>query len=88
MWAQPGAQAEVLRLTDGRTILAWERIISDDVWLVREGSLGADGRIVAGPTMIHVAEHQDGLDAARARELAALGVDAGLDQPACAHSHI
>jgi hypothetical protein len=52
MWAQPGAQAEVLRLTDGRTILAWERIISDDVWLVREDSLGADGRIVAAMALV------------------------------------
>jgi hypothetical protein len=33
-------------------ILAWERIISDDVWLVREDSLGADGRIVAAMALV------------------------------------
>jgi hypothetical protein len=70
-WAQPGAQAEVLRLTDGRTILAWEGLVSAAVWLAREDGIGTDGRSVAGPTTIHVAEHQNGLTSAAAAELAA-----------------
>jgi hypothetical protein len=68
-WMDPDSPPRWLRLADGRTVITWERVVSATVWLAREDGIGTDGRSVAGPTTIHVAEHQDGLTPTEAAEL-------------------
>jgi len=69
-WCEPGTRPDRSLVSDGGGgTLSWERIISAAVWAAREDRI-EDGRMLPGETTIHV-DHQNALDPAAARRLAA-----------------
>lgn len=70
-WIEPDSPPRWLRLADGRTVAAWERMVSAAVWIAREDVLAPDGRTTPGETTIHVEQGLDGMRPDVARRLAA-----------------
>ena len=72
-WHEPDSPPRWLRLTDGRLVATWERILSAAAWIARWDDIDqSSGRIRPGETTISIdAGHTVvNLDAAGARRLA------------------
>lgn len=82
-WCLPGTEPDWQRLTGGGAVCAWERKVSDDVWVECEDRV-VDGRVMrTAPRIQYFEPTRDGITCAQAHELAA-GLIAAADVLACA----
>jgi hypothetical protein len=69
-WCAPDARPRWEQLTDGGTVCAWERSVSDDVWISAEDRLVGLRVMRSAPRIFYWEPPVDGVTPAAARQLA------------------